>query len=102
MRLSETQNDGQILTGRLYAWVCIDLDGIEGLITAPFRMGEGFITHRLVRADEIGISVLPLVFGDEKRARRLQPVARVAARARGGIARLVVFDRGYTLVEVPP
>lgn len=99
---SETQNDGQVVTGRLYAWVAMDLNGVEGIISAPFSFAEGFITHRRARVGDSGVSVVPLVFGDEKRARRLQPIARWAAQERGAVARLVVFERGHTLVEVPP
>lgn len=100
MPLSATQNDGEIVTGRLYAWVALDLQGQEGIIVAPFSMGRGFILD--ARQGDPGISIIPLVFADEKRARKLQPVARHAARARGAMARLVVFDRAHTLLEVPP
>lgn len=81
-----SQNDGQGDTEALYAWISTDKDGLEGIIMAPFPNGQ----------------VLPLVMADSRRARRMQPIAAVAATARRSTARLVKFTRAETLLEVPP
>jgi len=81
--VSAQQNDRSPDTACLYAWLSRDADGIEGLIAAP-----------------VGRTVMPLVTGDEARARRLEPVAAYAARMRGMPALLVKFTRAETLRTV--
>lgn len=81
----EQQNDRSPDTARLYAWLSRDQDGQEGIVAVP--IGD----H----------SLLPLVFADEVRSRRMASQAQLAAQARGFPARLVVFERtGEPLMEV--
>lgn len=81
----EQQNDKSPDTRHLYAWLSRDEDGIEGLVAVPLG-GDG---------------AFPLVFADERRARRFTPHAKEAARRRGFPAALVVFERvGEPIAEV--
>lgn len=83
--MTAQQNDRSPDTRALYAWLSRDADGLEGIIAAAGAAG-----------------VTPLVVADEARARRLAPIARDAAAARGFPARLVRFTRGEELDEVGP
>lgn len=73
---SGTQNDKSPDTGSLYAWLCRDEDGVEGIVAAPISDG-----------------VFPLVMTDLDRALRFRSFAEVAAALRGFPAALVRFER---------
>jgi hypothetical protein len=71
-----TQNDRSPDTTRVYAWLCRDADGIEGIVAAPTALG-----------------ITALVSTDRARAEQLRPFAQVAGRARGFPVHLVAFER---------
>lgn len=85
MDLSRRQNDRSPDTSYVYAWLCRDDDGVEGVIAAPVA----------------GI-VMALADTDLERARRMEGLALEAARSRGFPAELVRFKRDETLAKVGP
>lgn len=72
-------------TDKLYAWLAKDLTGVEGVVAYPSPQG----------------GPLPLVAATESMARRLKPLAALAAQERGQSAYLVAFTRGETIDTTP-
>ena len=74
--MSRPQNDGTVDTLMLYAWLCREANGREGIICVPTDAG-----------------FLPLVFASESLARSHAPFAQASATLRRYPAKLVAFKR---------
>ena len=79
--MDHRENDGQLDTLRLYAWLARDPGGVEGIVTTQMA----------------GVGLLPLVLTDLDRARRFGHLAGAAAVMRGSSAVLVPFTRAAEL-----
>jgi hypothetical protein len=74
----------------IYAWVCTEPDGSEGIIAASMPLDDG-----------PGIMMMPLVGGDLARMRSLRHHAEQTRGATGWPVRLMRFSTRTTIEELP-